>query len=86
MRTGEDTTWLDRPVRRFEVTLGSQEPGTPMGEMRTFSWQGEATDEAHAVTVAMHEASAQGWTSTTSYRVCEDVAFLPVATEFRVTG
>lgn len=70
-------------MRRFEVTLGSHEPGTPIEDTSIFSWRGEATDEAHAVTVAMHEAKAQGWSGTTSYRVCEDVEFLPVATEFR---
>lgn len=75
--------WLDRPARRFDVTLRSHEQGAPMADAATYDWHGLATDEAHAVTLAFAAAAEDGWESTTSYRVCENVEFLPVATEFR---
>ena len=52
-----------------------------MDEARSYKWHGLATDEAHAVSSAMQEATADGWANTTSYRVCECVEFLPVASE-----
>jgi len=81
VRSVETLKWLDRPERRFDVTLRSHEPGSPMDDAKLYTWHGSATDEAHAVTSAMNEAVADGWTNTTSFRVCECVEFLPVPSE-----
>jgi len=81
VRFAETVNWLDRPERRFDVTLRSHQLGSPMDDANSYTWHGLATDEAHAVTSAMNEAAADGWINTTSYRVCECAKFLPVASE-----
>jgi len=81
VRSVDGLTWLDRPERRFDVTLRSHELGSPMDDAKQYRWHGSATDEAHAVTSAMNEAATDGWADTTSYRVCECVEFLPVPSE-----
>ena len=72
------------PLRPFEVRLRHHVAGDPMAQDQTYRWEGQATDEAHAVVLARHEAQADGWNpdGDVACRVVEVAGFLPVAHEW----
>lgn len=72
---------LATPSRQFKVELRSHKPGTSLCDDAVFNWAGSATDEADAVSVALAAAKRAGLLGITSYRVVEDVSFLPVELE-----
>lgn len=55
-----------------------------MAEDEAYTWCGQATDEAHAVTLAKTAAEGDGWEprGPVAYRVVEGAGFLPVAHEW----
>lgn len=72
------------PVKPFEVRLRHHREGTPMADDETYTWSGQATDEAHAVVLAKRAASEDGWSpdGPIGFRVVEARGFLPVAHEW----
>jgi hypothetical protein len=72
------------PARPFEVRLRHHTEGTPMADDQTYTWSGQATDEAHAVVLAKRAAADDGWEpgGPIGYRVVETGGFLPVAHEW----
>jgi hypothetical protein len=76
----------DEARRPFEVTLRWHEEGTWIRDDEVYTWSGAATDEAEAVTLARRHAAEDGWNAdnghqATSFRVVEQVEFLPVPSE-----
>ncbi len=55
-----------------------------MADDLTYRWTGQATDEAHAVTLAKAAARDDGWQpgGPVAFRVVETAGFLPVAHEW----
>ena len=55
-----------------------------MADDETYTWVGQATDEAHSVVLAIRTAIYDGWASggSVGFRVVEAAGFLPVAHEW----
>jgi len=55
-----------------------------MADDETYTWVGQATDEAHAVVLAKRAASDDSWApdGSVAFRVVEAAGFLPVAHEW----
>jgi hypothetical protein len=76
----------DEERRPFEVSLRWHSDGTWIRDDEVYTWSGLATDEAEAVTVARRHAAEDDWNAdnghqATSFRVVEQVEFLPVPSE-----
>ena len=55
-----------------------------MADDETYTWVGQATDEAHAVVLAKRAAIDDGWApgGSIGFRVVEAAGFLPIAHEW----